>query len=361
MTERQSDRVNNFDLIRLFGALQVAVSHSIVHLKADALLPLYYFLGYLPGVPIFFAISGFLVSLSWERAPSWQQYAINRALRIYPALWAAFVLAVVILLACHIYPGSPGEFARWLAAQLSFMQFYNPPFIRGFGVGVINGSAWTIPVEMQFYVALPFLAFVARKSWRRWAALIVLSGLLMLAVRLIDARSIVGKLVTVTLLPWLFYFLMGVGLRYLYRARPGIFRGKALDWAGIYALWVAIEIVFHIPGATENVLNPVSIVLLGCLTVSAAFTLPSLATRLLRENDISYGVYIYHMPFVNLILFLGLLGVFGLVAALSLAVTMAILSWRFIERPALNLKGYSVHWRTRSGVARHSWSHWIRP
>lgn len=40
---------------------------------------------------------------------------------------------------------------------MSFVQFYNPDWLRGFGTGVLNGSLWSIPVELQYYVLLPFL------------------------------------------------------------------------------------------------------------------------------------------------------------------------------------------------------------
>jgi hypothetical protein len=44
----------------------------------------------------------------------------------------------------------------WLAAQLTIGQFYNPVFLRGYGLGVLNGSLWTIPLE-QFCVLVPLL------------------------------------------------------------------------------------------------------------------------------------------------------------------------------------------------------------
>lgn len=345
---RETDRVNNFDLIRLFGAAQVAVSHGIEHLRAETLFPLYHALGYVPGVPIFFAVSGFLVSLSWERAPNWRQYALNRALRIYPALWTALLVSVVILLACGVRPDSTRSFAIWIIAQLTIVQFYNPAFIRGFGVGVINGSAWTIPVEIQFYALVPFLAWLAKGKANRWWLLALASGCVMLVIRWVeqDPSSVLVRLVTVTLPPWLFFFLVGTALRYLHGRFATFLRGRAVFWAVLYGFWVAVEIAFNVPEATGNELNPVSILLLSALTISAAFTFPRIASRVLRENDISYGVYIYHMPFVNLFLFLGFQGTSALSLAIGVTVITAILSWRFVERPALALKSYSIRGRT---------------
>jgi peptidoglycan/LPS O-acetylase OafA/YrhL len=348
-------RLNNFDLIRLFGALQVLLVHGIWHLHVESWKPFAHVLDFLPGVPIFFAVSGYLVSASWERAPSAGAYARNRALRIYPALWTSFALSVLILFACGVRPNSVRDFVVWSVAQLSFVQFYNPDFIRGFGVGVINGSAWTIPVELQFYLVIPLLALIARGRPQRWLLLLGVSALLMFAIRSLGAvpASTTGKLLTVTVLPYLFYFLVGVVLRYAYEWKPRLLRGKVLFWAFTYAVWVTFEVTLGIPGATGNRLNPLSIVLVGSLGIAVAYSAPALGERILRGNDISYGVYIYHMPLVNLILFLGMEGIPALLLALASALLAATLSWRFIERPALRLKGYSLRMRNSGYLYAH--------
>lgn len=213
---------------------------------------------------------------------------------------------------------------------------------------MINGSAWTIPVEIQFYALVPLLAWFAARRAKVWWILVAISALIMLAVRAFEGvpNSLLSKVVTVTLPPWLFFFLIGTGLRYLHMLFPAILRGKALHWAAVYALWVALEIAFGLPGAVGNYLNPVSVVLLATLTISTAFTVPAVASKLLGDNDISYGVYIYHMPFVNLILFLGLGGAVGFTAAMFCAFGCALLSWRLVEKPALQLKTYSVRVKT---------------
>ena len=76
-------RKNNFDLIMLLATLQVVITHKIAHLKLDINIPL---LEYFTGIPIFFFVSGFLISLSYERSGNFKTYARNRVLRVYPGL-----------------------------------------------------------------------------------------------------------------------------------------------------------------------------------------------------------------------------------------------------------------------------------
>ena len=80
-------RENSLDMLRLFAAFQVVVMHTLGYMMPDygsnAALRI---LGYFPGVPIFFFISGYLISKAFENSPNNIEYAKNRFLRLYPAL-----------------------------------------------------------------------------------------------------------------------------------------------------------------------------------------------------------------------------------------------------------------------------------
>lgn len=340
-------RENNFDLIRLFAAFQVAIVHAITHLKVSSLGFLATSLEFLPGVPIFFVISGFLISMSWEKAPSLQQYFWNRVLRIYPAMWICLIFSIVIFTLSGVRPDSTSNFLNWILAQISFVQFYNPDFLRNFGVGVINGSLWTIPVELQFYTVLPLLALMANKhkrSYLVWVVFLANASIVMILLRLHfnEPENIISKIIIVSLLPYLFYFLIGVISRIIYENHPFLFRGKALFWFGGYLAWIIIQIISDIKGAKGNHLNIVSIFLLGAAVISMAFTYTHASGLLLKGNDISYGMYIYHMPIINFLINNQLTGIVGLLSSFVITIIFSIGSWRFIERPALNLKKYSL-------------------
>jgi peptidoglycan/LPS O-acetylase OafA/YrhL len=335
-TAPRISRSNNFDLIRLAAAGQVAVLHGVEHLNLrlpfhDVSLAI---LECFPGVPIFFLISGFLIASSYERQ-SLPDFARNRALRIFPALWGCLAVSIASVWASGYFAETPPPetAAVWLLAQVSIGQFYNPEFLRDYGVGVLNGSLWTIPVEIQFYALAPFVVLAFRRAPRLfWGALSAL-----VAVNLVHGftpDTMVRKLVAVTFLPWIYMFMLGAALQFFWPSIRHWFEGKFGLWLAGYAAIVLLDVTIGIGASTNKILMPYVLVLAG-LVLSAAYSSPELAERLLRRNDISYGVYIYHMPVYNFVLYNDLGWEW---AAVAVAVLCATVSWKLVEKPALALK-----------------------
>lgn len=357
------DTHNNFDLLRLLAALQVAYFHITYHLKielGDAGRSVNKVLDLFSGVPIFFVISGFLISKSYERSRGIRSYAWNRFLRIYPALWVAFA-ASLIALGWHGFLGwsavTDRHFAAWIAAQLTIGQFYSPDMVRGYGVGTPNGSLWTIPVELGFYVALPVL-YVAVRRLRARTADLLLAAIALASyttwyaiVRRPDHdQALALKLALVTSVPYLHMFLMGVLAHRSFDRLRRLFEGKALAWtAGYIASMLILDRLFGPERKTSYLLALLSNVGLAGWTLSVAFTGRSLSERVLRGNDLSYGLYIYHMIVVNVLVHRRALGdVRHALLAGVISFALAACSWRLVESPALKLKSSA---RARAGRA----------
>ena len=137
------------------------------------------------GVPIFFVLSGFLLSQPFIKQADTKKnttnevigqsptinlksYFIRRVLRVFPAYYGQ--LAILVLLAYFFQYGSyPENLASWIAHLT--MTFFSPPyFISG-----INGVWWTLPIEFGFYLLLPLFA-VLLKPGRGLALLILCLG-----------------------------------------------------------------------------------------------------------------------------------------------------------------------------------------
>lgn len=347
------DTHNNFDLLRLLAALQVAYFHATIHLRVEvgpAAGVVNRVLDFFPGVPIFFVISGFLIAKSYERSRSLRSYARNRVLRVYPALWVAFA-ACAALLGAHgiLTAGSLGTlpFLTWVAAQLTVGQFFNPDLVRRFGVGTPNGSLWTIPVEIGFYILVPFLYAVVRRL-RAAAADLFLGGVALASFAIWAAivrrpdhdQALALKLALVTTVPHLHLFLLGVLLHRHFARLRRLLEGRALAWTAAYvAVMLAIDALLGPARKSHPAAALVQGLLLAGWTLSVAFTRRGLSERLLGGNDLSYGLYIYHMLVVNTFIHHGAVGR-GWHAAAALAISLAVagLSWRLVEAPALRLK-----------------------
>jgi len=111
------------------------------------------------GVPIFFALSGFLLYRPWAvaalgqtTAPGLGGYLRRRALRILPVYWIVVAAALVLFSASHIR-------SAWTWAQyLLLLQNYDPhPWWAGTAAAGL-GQVWSLPVDASFYVLLPLLA-----------------------------------------------------------------------------------------------------------------------------------------------------------------------------------------------------------
>ena len=334
---------NNFDLIRLFAASQVALKHALVHLEVDDRY--IEILSIFPGVPIFFLISGFLIYQSLVNTRSLAAFATNRVLRIYPALIVCFVFSVLVVVASGYLDWrqvASRPFLAWALSQLTIVQIYNPEFLRSFGIGVINGSLWTISVELQFYLLAPVLAWIVARRNAAWPFVLALFVAANVLLTLWTSTGFPRKLFSVSFPPWFYMFVLGA---YISTRPDWVQRIRATRLWVFAAAYLFVAAAGWALGATVigNEVNPVSYMFLAALVLKLAHSMPDLSSRLLRKNDISYGVYIYHMPLINLLVYLGWTGSGPAVVLAMLATyALALFSWVLVERPALALKRYTL-------------------
>jgi peptidoglycan/LPS O-acetylase OafA/YrhL len=264
-TQAQFPKQNNLDLIRLLAATQVAIVHGVEHLGlrlpfhdiAHAILICF------PGVPIFFIISGFLISASYQRSSGLADFFKNRVLRIFPALWLCFAVTVLLVVVSGYFsekPFPPMTFILWAATQLSFLQFFNPDFLRSFGVGVVNGSLWTIPVEMQFYVLTPISLWIFMRSRKAFLGFLVLFVALNFVHNWLPPNmgysGIVKSLIGVSFIPWVYMFMVGMLLNIYWGSIQHLVVNKFGYWLAAYMIIVGLELTLGVGSANNKILFP---------------------------------------------------------------------------------------------------------
>jgi peptidoglycan/LPS O-acetylase OafA/YrhL len=338
-------RQNNFDALRLLAAISVIFSHSFLIAEGTQnnewlilLTGNQSILG-LPGVFVFFAISGFLVTQSFEQTPNPLHFLAKRALRIFPGLFVATLVSAFVLgplvtplpLGAYLSRLEPYQYV--VGNTLLDQSVHELPGVRFVDnpVGLeINGSLWTLRLEFSMYLMVLALGLFHRLSLK--AALVLLAfGIACLHFEMLDTLEKWG---------WFFQLLSGWGwLVGFFAAGMALYKLRETRiFDGRIAVLALAGLVSSIPLREFIPLFPV----FGCyLALWLAFNprLPVIPAA--RFGDLSYGLYIYGWPVEEAVMWLsGGRAPWWQVFLIALPATAAIafLSWHLVERPMLRLK-----------------------
>jgi peptidoglycan/LPS O-acetylase OafA/YrhL len=315
-------RYANFDLLRILTATSVLVMHvnNNVALKNPAVAK---WGGLFLAVPLFLAISGFLVLKSFADTASWPRFLWKRCCRVVPAWLTSLALVALVfglgqLLEC---------LKVWATLGLTF----------GYGARpLVNGPIWSLGWEELFYagLALLYLAGAYRKPILIWSFALVS---FFAAWNSIDGITELHR-AAMCALPASFFI---GNLAYIYRA--SILRLQPLLTVGLLLTAIVANVFRGQDQGDQFVLQE------GLITACLLFALAGPRVLRFRFPDLSYGIYIYHAPIIAL--FVDRLGSGRLAlgaATLAVLIPVTLLSWYLIEKPALSLK--NVSWRAPQRV-----------
>jgi len=245
--------------------------------------------------------------------------------------------------------------ALWSLMQASFLPQWNPEFLDWYGIGVVNGSLWTIPVELGFYLFLPIVYVISKKTLislnKVFLGLLFLSfivfQIIIIAIPTSSLQLLVMKLLGFTPIPWFWMFCSGVLVQRYMKIIYPLIVNKMHFFVLLFLCVSLIGDKFDTPilFGTSNELGLINWLSLSLLVLSFGYSSPWISDKILKRNDVSYGIYIYHMPIFNCIISLGLIGNLGLLSGLLLTVLFAIFSWQFIEKPFLQKRKNTIYSR----------------
>jgi len=143
-----------------------------------------------------------------------------------------------------------------------------------------------------------------------------------------------------TVAPYLWMFLLGALLQRNRTNVRGWLAGRAHWWLAGYVLVCLLARLLRIDSGGNDI-SPLFLLPLAGLVASLALTVPSWSDRTLRHQDVSYGLYIYHLLVIHLMVLLGLTSV---TLAVAISLVVATISWLLVERPFLERKRRALHW-----------------
>lgn len=340
------EKENNFSAIHLGAALLVVLGHQFLLMGSPVPTVLGVDIHGL-GVRMIFVMSGYLITESYLRSKSVWQYLKKRLVRIFPPFVLCVFLTVAVIgpifTTCDLkeyVAGVPG----YLIKNIALKPVFNLPgvFQENVNQTAVNGSLWTLPIEMACYLILiAFMKIYEFLHKRRPFTADFFYGL-------------VGVFV------WGYYVLRITGIcRQLW-----IFWGT--DWVNavevaVYFLWGSIFSRLNLKKFCNLQFAVVLWLMCSCMygvfqafmilpvitytVISFAFADKPLFAKAIRTN-ISYGIYLWAFPIQQVLIQLitirkgvYLQPIIMFLISIVFIWIMAYMSYFVVEKPILQLAG----------------------
>jgi peptidoglycan/LPS O-acetylase OafA/YrhL len=289
-----------------------------------------------PILPMFFGVSGYLVTGSAIRTKNVSTFLLFRVFRIAPALIVEVTLSAIVLgpwltETTLIEYFSDPTFFRYFLNIVGSVHFYLPGLFTHNPVpGIVNNNLWTLRPEFFCYIFITIMIVSKVIFSRRYFAVVGLSIFcLTVAYMLLKRSQFYSELAVADWKILILAFILGCA---------------ALHWNDRIVISTRNAVIAAFGASVTLVYPPfISLGLLG-LTYLVVYigTRKLYLPSFLRSGDYSYGVYLFGFPLQQtLVYFLPLeyrheAIVLGLGLPLTLA--FAMFSWHFVEKPILKLK-----------------------
>ena len=352
LIETRGSRTNHFDIMRLTAALLVVFSHSfnlshgkVLGKQYEPLMQLskgQITLGGL-AVLVFFVISGFLITASFDKDKNVLSFFQKRFLRIYPGLIVVVLLTALVLgplmteLPLWEYFKKP-ETYNYLVNNIGFIRYQDflpGVFEHNTVPHYINGSLWTLKYELLCYVVTAILGYFGFLKFRVLGIFFIVSSLTNILIQghfidnLADWNGGLPFIVK-SFLELLPYYLAG-SLIYIIRDR--------LPYRASFAFGSLFLIFLSLP--IPGLFKPMFSVVGAYLVFYAAYFPKINPLNLSKIGDLSYGVYIYGWIIQQIVvqwLHPHINWFTNCLISLPFILGASFLSWHLVEKRAMGMK-----------------------
>lgn len=257
------------------------------------------------GVPLFFVISGFILGkpfakhyLAGGKKVDLKQYFYRRLTRLEPP----YIIAMTLLLFGAVYVAGNLSWVEAIPSYLASITYTHNFFYGADTLPLLNTVAWSLEVEIQFYIVAPLIAlcFLVRNAIARRLLLTTLTVFFI-------AFDYAVELPFISILDYFEYFFVGFLLADLYVTKSSLFKASRLDGVLSLGLFVCIWLfdTEHLTGTAQKfsweVVQLLSIFLLYYLVIfhkSVSLLANSVVTNI---GGMCYSIYLLHYVIISVI------------------------------------------------------------
>ena len=354
MRDYEKEVIRGVYLPHIDGIRALAVIAVVLYHVQASLCP-----GGFSGVDVFFVISGYLIGGGILRdlrkgAFSFTDFYTRRVKRIMPAYFVMISVTLMVGVAVYHYEPLESLGNATLRSSYYFTNFFFYKYVGDYFTGNADThplmNLWSLSVEEQFYIVIPFLMWVIWKLRSR-ALLYVLAGLTLFS--FVQAELELQSPVIrehlkafYMLLPRMWELLVGVvlaGVEPFNATTPSKRRmGGAAAMLGLGIILASYILLYkgcHFPGsgALPAVVGAALLLRYGACGGVGRVLKSALSVGIGR---ISYSLYLWHWPILVYARYIygEELSVLVLIVAILLSFAIAYISWRYIEMPVRRAK-----------------------
>ncbi|MDR1980668.1 MAG: acyltransferase [Tannerellaceae bacterium] len=328
---------NNFNFIRFFLAYSVMFNHFSTLTETE---PFWLVSGGFR-VKGFFVVSGFLVMLSYLRTQGVKAFFRKRFQRIMPAYALTIILCALSGVLISNLPAADyftsRELYTYIISNILTLNFLHPTLPGVFETNAfqaVNGSLWTIKVEMMLYLTIPLL-FHLLVRYKKSIVLIVVYLLSFAYTCTFDYLHDATGSATYEFLKRQFpgqmtYFCSGIILLVYFDT----FR-KYIRY--VFPASILLLILNHY-STLFHIVEPMA---LSSFILSVAYGFKWLNGIANKAGNFSYGIFLSHFPIIQLFIYLNIDACnqwLSLLAITLLCTAIGVISWKYIEKPCLYKK-----------------------
>lgn len=322
-------RKNCFDLLRIFAALMVIHSHHF----GMSFLTAPFFRGWYSygviAVMIFFSISGYLISQSFNRSSNYFDFIVKRVKRIFPALvFCSFILVY------FISPFFQNDAFQYLISEATLKNFLSMSLMLSKNIPnmwlgykqelAANPVLWTLPVEFLWYVIIG-IALSISNTWKMPATLLAAC----IAVVSFFPEIIKHMVFYTVPLFWLCSFGICFTIGSLLSLTEESWNKTKTK---VLLLFLSVVFLYILKGKPE--INTIGF---ACIAVITIIFGVSYRDELVKGRfDISYGLYIWAWPVQATVTNFTDLGFYlSFIVTVIITGLISLISWKYIESPFL--------------------------